>query len=71
MFLLNLPHLRIMVQPEQHLHSTMFLLNRLKAAGYDYDKVHLHSTMFLLNSNNDVMYVKSTEFTFHYVSIKS
>ena len=32
-----------------YLHSTMYLLNRFKAAGIRAIKTNLHSTMYLLN----------------------
>ena len=55
-----------------HLHSTMYLLNRLSHPGIRSLCQLLHSTMYLLNRSSGIGGGGgSMEFTFHYVSIKS
>ena len=55
-----------------HLHSTMYLLNRLDVIGVAISPHNLHSTMYLLNRLYLIgQAVKQPLFTFHYVSIKS
>ena len=53
------------------LHSTMYLLNRSRDFGRWATCKHLHSTMYLLNLGEVEEKFILSEFTFHYVSIKS
>ena len=56
---------------KNNLHSTMYLLNLKEYYGLATKGIDLHSTMYLLNHDVTDAHSGRTQFTFHYVSIKS
>ena len=54
-----------------YLHSTMYLLKRFSDCRITRQQANLHSTMYLLKRRKICQIMQHSQFTFHYVSIKT